>query len=42
MLGFNPRGTTTGAGFLGAVQGGFQFTGGVQDMNAVARIQGGM
>lgn len=42
LFGFDPRGTVTGAGALKAIQQGFQFTGGPEDFNAVARAQLGM
>ena len=42
IFGFDPRGTVTGAGALQAIQQGFTFTGGVGDMNQVARAQLGM
>lgn len=42
-FGFDPRGTTSGIGLMQAIQGGgFNFTGGVGDMNIAARIQAGM
>jgi len=42
-FGFDPRGTTSGIGLMRAIQGGgFDFTGGVNDMNLAARIQLGM
>jgi hypothetical protein len=41
-FGFDPRGTTSGVGLMSAIQGGFGMTGGIADMNTVARIQGGM
>lgn len=42
LFGFDPRGTVSGAGALAAIQGGFQFTGGIGDMTSVARAQMGM
>jgi hypothetical protein len=42
LFGFDPRGTVSGVGALQTIQQGFQFTGGIGDMNQVARAQLGM
>lgn len=42
LFGFDPRGTVSGGGALAAIQGGMGFTGGIEDMNQVARAQLGM
>lgn len=42
-FGYDPRGTTSGIGLMNAIQGGgFNFNGGVGDMNMAARIQAGL
>ena len=42
IFGYDPRGVVSGAGVLSAIQGGYGFTGGADDMARVRQIQGGL